>query len=89
MDARHVARVPRRLDLLEAGAAAVTGLTAVQGIDDALRLRWGETVLIFGASDEVGTLAVQFAKRRKARVLATASGRAAARLVRRLGADGG
>jgi NADPH:quinone reductase-like Zn-dependent oxidoreductase len=39
------------------------------------------------ASGAVGTLAVQFAKRRGARVLATASGRAALALVRRLGAD--
>src|SRR6185436_9546327 len=42
--------------------------------------------LVFGASGAVGTLAVQFAKRRGARVLATASGRPAAALVRRLGA---
>jgi NADPH:quinone reductase-like Zn-dependent oxidoreductase len=81
------ARVPRRLNLLEVGAAATTGLTALQRIDDVLRLRRNDTVLIFGASRAVGTLAVQFAKRHKARVLATASGRAAASLVRSLGAD--
>lgn len=88
VDARRAAQVPRRLDLLHAGAAAVTGLTALQGVDGALRVRRGETVLIFGASGAVGTLAVQFAKRRGARVVATASGRKAAALVRRLGADG-
>ncbi len=83
---RAVALVPRRLDLLHAGAGAVTALTAFQGIDGALRVKRRETVLIFGASGAVGTLAVQFAKRRGARVLATASG-AAAKLVRRLGAE--
>lgn len=86
VDARAVARTPRRLDLREAGAAAVTGLTALQGVE-ALRLRRGETALIFGATGAVGTLAVQFAKRRRARILGTASGQAATRLVRRLGAD--
>jgi NADPH2:quinone reductase len=86
VDAKAVARIPRRLDLREAGAGAVTGLTALQGID-ALRLRRGETLLIFGATGAVGTLAIQFAKQRRARVVATASGTAAARLVRRLGAD--
>jgi NADPH:quinone reductase-like Zn-dependent oxidoreductase len=59
----------------------------MQGIDDALRLRSGDTVLIFGASGAVGTLAVQFAERRKTWVLAMASGRDAHRLVKRLGAD--
>jgi NADPH2:quinone reductase len=84
-EADHVARVPKVLDLQSAGAVATTGLTALQGID-ALRLRPGTTVLIFGASGAVGTMAVQFAAQRRARVLATASGKAATDLVRRLGA---
>jgi NADPH2:quinone reductase len=88
VDANEAARVPRRLDLLHAGASATTGLTALQGIDDALRLRRGETVLIFGATGAVGTLAVQFARRRSARVIGTASGRQAAKLLRNLGVDG-
>ena len=83
---RNAARVPKVLDLLQAGAAPVPGLTALQGIDDALRVRKGETILIFGGSGAVGTLAIQFAKRHNARVVATASGRAAAALVKRLGA---
>jgi NADPH:quinone reductase len=86
--AEHVGRLPRRLDFLQAGASAVTGLTALQGIDDHLRVRKGETVLIFGASGAVGTLAVQFAKRRGAKVLGTASGSEATKLVRSLGATG-
>jgi NADPH:quinone reductase-like Zn-dependent oxidoreductase len=84
---RAAGHVPRRLDLLQAGAGAVTGLTALQGIDDTLHVRRGETVLIFGASGAVGTLAVQFAKRHGARVLATATGRAAQTTIRRLGAE--
>jgi NADPH2:quinone reductase len=88
LDVKHAAPAPRRLDWLQAGAAPVPGLTALQGIDDHLRVRRGQTVLIFGATGAVGTLAVQFAKRRRARVIATASSRAAARLVRTLGADG-
>jgi len=83
--AGHVAHVPKSLDLREAGAIAATGLTALQGID-ALGLRQRQTVLIFGASGAVGTMAVQFAVQRGARVIATASGEAAARLVRKLGA---
>jgi NADPH:quinone reductase-like Zn-dependent oxidoreductase len=84
-DANHVGRVPKTLDLRDAGAVATTGLTALQGIN-ALRLRPGHTVLIFGASGAVGTMAIQFAVQRGARVIATASGQAASRMVLALGA---
>jgi len=85
VDQRKAARVPRRLDLLQAGACAVTALTAEQGVE-AADLRTGQTVLIFGASGAVGSLAVQFARARGARVIATASGQPAIRVVKRLGA---
>jgi NADPH:quinone reductase len=84
-DAQYVARVPKRLDLRAAGAVATTGLTAMQGIDK-LDLRSGHTVLIFGASGAVGTVAVQLAAQRGAHVIATASGKTAQRFVKKLGA---
>jgi len=87
LPATHVARIPGGYDLREAGAATVTSLTALQGIDDALQLQRGETILIHGASGSVGTFAVQFAKARGAHVLATASGKDGVAFVRRLGAD--
>jgi NADPH:quinone reductase-like Zn-dependent oxidoreductase len=85
--ATNVARVPAGFDLGDAGAVAATGLTALQGIDDALELKRDETILIHGASGSVGCLALQFAKARGARVLATASGKDGVSFVRRLGAD--
>lgn len=85
-DAEHVGHVPKGLSLRDAGAVATTGLTALQGID-ALRLRPRQTVLIFGASGAVGTIAVQLAVHRGARVIATASGTAATRVLHALGAD--
>lgn len=87
VNAERVGRVPRRLNLLQAGAAAVTGLTALQGVDDHLQVKEDETVLIFGAAGAVGALAVQFAKRLHARVIGVIRGRDAADLVRELGAD--
>ena len=86
VDAKKVARIPRGLDLKDAGALGTTGLTALQGVE-ALRLKKGESVIVHGASGGVGTLALQFAKWRGARVLATASGRDGVALARRLGAD--
>ncbi len=84
----HAGSMPRRLNFTEAAAGSTTGLTALQGIDDALRVSRGETVLIFGATGGVGSLAIQFAKRKRARVIATATGTDAALLAKRLGADG-
>jgi NADPH2:quinone reductase len=88
VDMDHVANLPRRLTMLQGGAAAVTGLTALQGIADHLAIHRGETVMIFGASGAVGTLAVQFAARyRRARVIAIASGSEAKVLLEKLGAE--
>ncbi len=84
----NVGNMPRRLDFREAATGVTTGLTALQGIDDTLRVHKDETVLIFGSTGGVGTLAIQFAKRRRARVLATASGSEASALAKKLGADG-
>jgi NADPH2:quinone reductase len=64
--ADKVAPIPRRLDLRHSGAIPITGLTALQGIDDALDLKKGETIIIHGVSGGVGTLAVQFASLRGA-----------------------
>jgi len=84
--ANHADRVPKPLEMRDAAAMVTTALTAMQGIDRA-RLRKGTSILIFGASGAVGTMAVQFAKRHGATVIATASGRPAARVVLGLGAD--
>jgi NADPH2:quinone reductase len=81
------APLPHGLDLAHAGAAPAVGLTALEGIDDALRLKSDETVIIHGASGGVGSFAVQFAKLRGAIVLASASGTDGVAFANRLGAD--
>jgi len=83
----NVGRPPDGITLREAGAVAATGLTAIQGVDDILHVKRGESVVIHGASGAVGSLALQFAKMRGARVLATASGKDGIAFVRDLGAD--
>jgi NADPH:quinone reductase-like Zn-dependent oxidoreductase len=86
VDASQAGRIPRRMSLRDAGAASVTALTALQAVVDYAEVRRGQTVLVFGATGAVGTMAIQFAKSRGARVIATATGRKATDLVRRLGA---
>ena len=87
LNSGHVALLPKRLNFVEAGASAVTGLTALQGIDVHLRVKARDTVLVFGATGAVGSLAVQFAKRHGARVVGTGRGKAAVEFIRKLGAD--
>jgi NADPH2:quinone reductase len=82
-----VAPLPAPLDLAQAGAIPIAAITAIQGIDDALRLKKGERLIILGASGGLGVFAIQFAKLRGARVLAIASGADGVALARKLGAD--
>jgi NADPH:quinone reductase-like Zn-dependent oxidoreductase len=81
-----VGKKPQRLSHVDAAALALTGLTAVNSLEDTLQLRRGETILIQGGAGGVAGFAIQFAKYLGARVITTTS---AANLdyVRSLGAD--
>jgi NADPH:quinone reductase-like Zn-dependent oxidoreductase len=81
------APIPKGVDVKEAGALGADGITALRGLDDQLRLRKGQSLMIIGASGGIGHMAVQLAKRIGARVLAVASRADGVELVTRLGAD--
>jgi NADPH2:quinone reductase len=85
--ADDVSPIPGKLTTEQAGAMPVDAMTALRGLDDTLRLKAGESVMIFGASGGIGHLAVQLAKRMGARVFAVASGADGVALCKRLGAD--
>jgi NADPH:quinone reductase-like Zn-dependent oxidoreductase len=85
--AKLVGHLPPGMSLRDAGAIATTALTAIQGIDDNLHIKPGETLIIHGAAGGVGSLALQFARLRGARVLATVTGEDGASFVKPLGAD--
>jgi NADPH:quinone reductase-like Zn-dependent oxidoreductase len=70
--AELLARKPGGVPWAIAGAVPVPALTAVQIIDEALRLRSGETLLVNGAGGATGGLIVSLAVLHGARVLATA-----------------
>src|SRR5207245_4839881 len=70
----------------DAAALALTGLTALSAIEDTLKLKRGESILIQGGAGGVASFAIQLAKHIGARVITTTS--AANRdYVRSLGAD--
>jgi NADPH:quinone reductase-like Zn-dependent oxidoreductase len=71
---RMIARKPASLDWASAGGLSLTGLSALQSLD-AVGVKQGDTVLVHAAAGGVGTLAVQIARARGARVIGTASAR--------------
>jgi NADPH:quinone reductase-like Zn-dependent oxidoreductase len=70
--AELLARKPAGVSWAIAGAFPVPALTAVQVIDEALRLQSGETLVVNGAGGATGGLIVSLAVSHGARALATA-----------------
>ena len=73
VSAAIVAKKPDGLSHVNAAALALTGLTALSAIEEALKLQRGETILIHGGAGGVASFAIQLAKRIGAHVITTAS----------------
>jgi NADPH:quinone reductase-like Zn-dependent oxidoreductase len=84
--ANLVAKKPDGLSHINAAALALTGLTAINSVEDTLKLQRGETILIQGGAGGVAGFAIQFAKYLGAKVITTCSA-ANVDYVRSLGAD--
>ena len=83
-DARTLVPIPENLGFGEATALLVQGLTALGLLED---LKSGQTILIHAAAGGVGSLLVQLAKIKGAKVIGTASSIEKLQLVADLGAD--
>jgi len=81
-----VARKTDDLSHVDAAALALAGLTAICTVEDALKLKAGETILIQGGAGGVASFAIQLAKHLGARVITTAS-RSNHDYLREIGAD--
>jgi NADPH:quinone reductase-like Zn-dependent oxidoreductase len=81
-----VGKKPDRLSHIDAAALALTGLTAIDTLENTLKLARGETILIQGGAGGVAGFAIQLAKHLGARVITTTSA-ANVDYVRGLGAD--
>ena len=64
---------PTRVNHAEAAAIPLVALTAWQALFEVAKLQQGQTVLIHAGAGGVGSIAVQLAKWRGARIIATAS----------------
>lgn len=87
VDAGLVSFIPKTLNLQQAGVMSGVGVTALRGLEDTLKVKRGDCVLIFGAGGGVGHLAVGLALRMGARVFAVASGTDGVALAEWIGAD--
>ncbi len=85
--AQKLVRVPDHVDLRQAAAVMLQGMTAHFLSHSTYPIRPGDTVLVHAAAGGVGRLLVQMAKRRGARVFGTASTEQKADLAREAGAD--
>jgi NADPH:quinone reductase len=83
----HVVPVPAAISDEQAAAAMMHGLTAHYLVNDAHKLKPGETALVHAAAGGVGLLVVQMARAIGARVIGTASSEEKAQLAREAGAD--
>jgi len=81
------AEVPAKMDLAEAGALPLVLLTGAQLVEEAVKPREGDLVLVTGAIGSVGRAAVFAAKARGAKVWAGVRGKQKADAAK-LGADG-
>ncbi|MEH2297645.1 MAG: NADP-dependent oxidoreductase [Nostoc sp.] len=81
-----IAPMPKTLDYIHAASVPIVAITAWQSLFDGANLQPGQSVLIHGGAGGVGRYAIQLAKWKGARVIATAS---AANLndLKNLGAD--
>ena len=82
----EMALKPKNIDFEKAAAVPLAGTTAWQALVDTAKIDNGQTVLIHGGSGGVGHFAIQIAKARGAKVIATAS-TANQDLLKELGVD--
>jgi len=71
--ADQIALKPKSIDFVTAASIPTACLTAWQALMDVAKVSQGQTVLIHGAAGGVGSFAVQIAKWKDARVVATAA----------------
>jgi NADPH2:quinone reductase len=83
----HLVPVPSSMTDEQSAAAMVHGLTAHYLVNDAHKLKAGETALVHAAAGGVGLLLVQMARAIGARVIGTASSDEKADFAREAGAD--
>lgn len=87
VDAPLAMPIPNGISMLDAAALPENVLTVYDNVITRGRLGEGETFLVHGGSSGIGSIAIQMAKARRARVITSARGEEKGIFCRELGAD--
>jgi NADPH:quinone reductase-like Zn-dependent oxidoreductase len=82
----RIAKMPEGLDFIQAASLPLVGVSALQALQERIKLLQGQKIFIHGGAGGIGAIAIQIAKHVEAYVAATATGDGLAR-VKELGAD--
>ncbi len=70
---KNIALKPKNINFLEAASLPLVGSSAIQALEDSIKLKVGNKILIHGAAGGIGSIAVQIAKSIGAYVAVTVS----------------
>lgn len=82
----NLSRYPKNLDHNDAASLSLVGVSALQAIEDNIKLQSGQKILIHGGAGGIGSIAIQLAKSKKGYIATTVSGNDLD-YVKELGAD--
>lgn len=85
-DSAKMSLKPKTLDFTQSAALPLVGASAVQGIEEEIKVKKGQKILIQGGAGGIGSIAIQIAKIHGA-YIATTVGTDSVELVKNLGAD--
>lgn len=74
VEAGRIGLMPKAIDFTQAASLPLVGVSAIQGINEALHLQKDQRILILGAAGGIGTIAMQLAHHVGAYVIAVARG---------------
>ena len=69
-----IAPKPKNIDFIEAAALPLVGISALQAIEDHIKLQGGQKILVHGGAGGIGHIAIQIAKALGAYAATTVSG---------------
>lgn len=69
----NIAKKPKNADFLESAASVLVGASAIQALEDHIKLKKGQKILIHGGAGGIGSTAIQLAKSKGAYVVTAVS----------------